>query len=185
MALTSQEPEQEGCGERDLALLHAVEDGLPLVPQPYAEIADRLGMTESEVMARFWMLRYSGIIKRFGVVVRHRELGYRANAMVVWDIDDDRVGEIGGRLGGFPFVTLCYRRPRRLPVWPYNLFTMIHGRDRDQVLSRIDELVAQCGLSGVSKDVLFSRRRFKQRGARYGDASQDATTGRQRGSRTS
>jgi len=70
-------------------------------------------------------------------------------------------------MGRFEFVTLCYRRPRRLPDWPYNLFTMIHGRDRDEVLANIDRLVRECGLEDIPRDVLFSRRRFKQRGAIY------------------
>lgn len=168
--------ENTSCDARDLALLQAVEDGLPLVPRPFAELGARLGMPEGEVMARFWMLRNLGVIKRFGVVVRHHELGYRANAMVVWDIPDERVGEIGPQLGGFAFVTLCYRRPRRLPVWPYNLFTMIHGHDREQVLARVEELIQSCGLAGVAHQVLFSRRRFKQRGARYGSAEPQAET---------
>ena len=155
---------------RDMALLHAVQDGLPLVPEPYAELGHRLGMSEGEVLARFWLLQIRGVIKRFGVVVRHHELGYRANAMVVWDIPDEQVATIGKRLGAAPFVTLCYQRPRRLPHWPYNLFTMIHGQDRDQVLQRVDELAEEHGLGDVARDVLFSRRRFKQRGARYGKA---------------
>lgn len=156
------------CDAQDRLLLQAVEDGLPLVSRPFAAIATQVGMTEGEVMARFWMLRNLGVIKRFGVVVRHHELGYRANAMVVWDIADGRVREMGRHLGGFSFVTLCYQRPRRLPAWRYNLFTMIHGRDREQVLARVDELVEACELGDVAHEVLFSRRRFKQRGARYG-----------------
>ena len=162
------------CDAQDLALLQAVEDGLPLVSRPFAELGARLGMPEGEVMARFWMLQNLGVIKRFGVVVRHHELGYRANAMVVWDIPDARVRELGRQLGGFSYVTLCYRRPRRLPVWPYNLFTMIHGRDRDQVLARVEDLVQACGLGGIPHEVLFSRRRFKQRGARYGGSGSSA-----------
>lgn len=170
------------CDSRDRALLQAVEDGLPLVPRPFAALGERLGMPEGEVMARFWMLKNLGVIKRFGVVVRHHELGYRANAMVVWDIPDERVGALGLELGGVPFVTLCYRRPRRLPLWPYNLFTMIHGRDREQVLERVAELVSAFGLQDVPHDVLFSRRRFKQRGARYGaEASQNAAPSREAG----
>lgn len=168
MALKEQQSNPALCDECDRALLQAVEDGLPLVSQPYAALAEQLGMSEGEVMARFWMLQNMGVIKRFGVVVRHHELGYRANAMVVWDIPDDTVREIGRQLGSFPFVTLCYRRPRRPPAWPYNLFTMIHGRDREQVLARVEELVQRSGLVDVRHDVLFSRRRFKQRGARYG-----------------
>ncbi len=171
------------CGTRDLELLRAVEGGLPLVARPFAALGEQLNMSEGEVMARLWRLQDLGIIKRFGVVVRHHELGYRANAMVVWDIPDDQVGEIGRQLGGFSFVTLCYRRPRRMPAWPYNLFTMIHGQDRDDVLKRVSELVVACGLEDVANHVLFSRRRFKQRGARYG-ADHANSVGYTRGANT-
>ncbi len=152
---------------RQTALIAAIQEGLPLVARPWAVIAERLGMREAEVMEWVRALQCDGTIKRLGVVVRHRRLGYRANAMVVWDLPDDRVAEVGHCFGRFGFVTLCYRRPRRLPHWPYNLFTMIHGRDRAEVRTRVDELVAACGLEDVAHAVLFSRRAFKQRGARY------------------
>jgi DNA-binding Lrp family transcriptional regulator len=109
----------------------------------------------------------AGIIKRLGVVVRHHELGYRANAMVVWDVPDARVEQIGRRLGDIDCVTLCYQRPRRLPDWPYNLFSMVHGQDRDDVLACIGRLVEALGLGDIPHAVLFSGRRFKQRGACY------------------
>ena len=154
------------------ALLEAVEGGLPLVAQPYARVGARIGISENEVIARLHHLQEQGIIKRMGVVVRHRALGYRANGMVVWDVPDERVAEVGCCLGSIPFVTLCYRRPRRLPDWPYNLFTMIHGHDRDQVLARVEHLLKHCGMQDFTHQVLFSQRCFKQRGARY--ASLDA-----------
>ena len=99
--------------------------------------------------------------------MRHHELGYLANAMVVWDVPDDQVSALGHRIGSFDSVTLCYRRPRRLPDWRYNLFTMIHGQHRDEVLSLVDQLKEQCGLKNVAHEILFSCRRFKQCGARY------------------
>ena len=167
MALTFDNVEQYACDAQDLALLHAIQDGLSLVSRPFAELGARLGLTENEVMQRIKLLQGSEIIKRFGVVVRHHELGYRANAMVVWDIPDAQVREIGLQLGGTPFVTLCYRRPRKLPDWRYNLFTMIHGHDRQQVLARVEELLVLHDLQDVAHEVLFSRRRFKQRGAHY------------------
>lgn len=159
---------------RDRRLLAAIQDGLPLVPRPYAAIGDTLGMGEVEVIAGLRRLIEGGVIKRFGVIVRHRELGYRANAMVVWDVPDERVGDAGRTLAALPFITLCYRRPRRLPVWPYNLFCMIHGRDRDAVEALVDQASAAAGLEGLPRAVLFSRRRFKQRGARYSAAPQEA-----------
>jgi DNA-binding Lrp family transcriptional regulator len=153
---------------KDKALLAALEDGLPLDPRPYARIGERIGLGEREVMDRLAALRERGAIRRFGVVVRHWELGYRANAMVVWDVRDSRVTETGHRIADMNGVTLCYRRPRRLPDWPYNLFCMVHGRDRDAVQSGIERITAEAGLEGRPRVVLFSRRRFKQRGARYG-----------------
>lgn len=152
---------------RDAALLGALENGLPLVARPYAAVGALLDMPETEVLARLARLREDLVIKRWGVVVRHRELGYRANGMVVWDLPDERVGAVGRRLARFAFVTLCYRRPRRPPAWNYNLFTMIHGRDEAGVRANLGHLVASCRLEGVAHEVLFSERRFKQRGARY------------------
>ena len=151
----------------DLALMRCIENGLPLVKRPYAEIGNRLGMSEATVIRRIASLQRQQLIKRFGVVVRHRELGYKANAMVVWDIPDDQVASYGHCLGKFAHVTLCYQRPRHLPQWPYNLFTMIHGRDKKEVLANVEAIVNECGLSDTPREVLFSGRRFKQRGARY------------------
>ncbi len=148
----------------DLDVVRAVQDGLPLVPRPYAQIAARIGMSEEELVSRLRRLLESGDIRRLGVVVRHRELGYRANAMVVWDVPDERVAEVGRLMGSQPFVNLCYRRPRRPPTWHYNLFCMIHGRSREGVLNNLAEMIARCGFQDVAHEVLFSRRRFKQLG---------------------
>ena len=148
-------------------LIEAIQAGLPLVARPYRAIGARLGMTEQAVISRLRGMIDAGIIKRLGVVVRHHELGYRANAMVVWDVPDERVERIGRQLGDIDCVTLCYQRPRRLPDWPYNLFCMVHGQDRDDVLACIGRLVEALGLGDIRHAVLFSGRRFKQRGARY------------------
>jgi DNA-binding Lrp family transcriptional regulator len=151
----------------DRRLLAALQDGLPLTARPYARIADRLGVGEDDVLERLAVLQENGTISRFGAVVAHRALGYRANAMVVWDVPDRRADECGRRLAALPFVTLSYRRPRRPPDWPYNMFCMIHGKDRSQVLSEVEAATREAGLSGCERAVLFSRRCFKQRGARY------------------
>ena len=153
--------------ENDRALIKAVERGLPIVSRPYAEIASQLQTTEQDVITRLQHLIEHGAIKRYGVVVRHKELGYNANGMVVWNIPDDQVDELGMCIGQFSCVTLSYRRPRRLPDWPYNLFTMVHGSNRDEVREKIKEIINSCGLQNIEHDVLFSTRRFKQRGASY------------------
>jgi DNA-binding Lrp family transcriptional regulator len=159
----------------DKRLLAAIQEGLPLDPRPYARVAERLGTTEETVIDRLAALCRHGLIRRFGVVVRHHELGYCANAMTVWDVPDDIVAEAGQRIAAMAGVTLCYRRPRRRPDWPYNLFCMVHGRNRDAVEAAVDRITQDAGLAGLPRAVLFSRRRFKQRGARYAPAPEPAS----------
>jgi DNA-binding Lrp family transcriptional regulator len=152
----------------DRMLASALEDGLALVPRPYARLARAAGTSEAIVLARLRAWLDGGILKRLGVVVRHRALGYTANAMCVWDIPDADVRVLGEALAREDGVTLCYRRERVWPQWPYNLYCMIHGRDRDAVLAHLARLSARYGLAGFDQAVLFSVRAFKQRGARYG-----------------
>lgn len=149
----------------DCTLLATIEDGLPLVARPYHSIAERLGLEEDDVLDRLRQLILSGVVKRFGCVVRHRTLGYEANAMAVWDIADDNVDDVAELFASNPNVTLCYRRPRRPPDWPYNLFCMVHAKSRSEAFAAIDDLnlVADTGLNRQA--VLFSTRCFKQRGA--------------------
>ena len=153
--------------DADRHLLAVIQNGLPLVSRPFAEIGVRLGLSEAEVMARLQQLQTRGVIRRFGVVVRHHEVGYGANAMVVWDVPDEQVRELGQCLAGFDFITLCYKRPRHLPQWRYNLYCMIHGKSREEVYAHLKWMVNRCGLQSLPHAVLFSRRRFKQRGATY------------------
>jgi siroheme decarboxylase len=148
--------------ERRLAA--QLQDGLKLCPQPFAELATRAGMTESEVLAYIQRWQDEGLIKRFGIVVRHHEMGYRSNAMVVFDVADDVASAIGTQLAKEQGVTLAYRRERCLPAWPHNIYCMVHGRSRAEVFPIIEQLAT---IAGVEPTVLFSVRRFKQCGARY------------------
>jgi siroheme decarboxylase len=145
------------------ALVAALQNGLPVIARPFAAF----GLHEQDVIATIAQWLDEGVVKRFGVIVKHHELGYTANAMAVWDVPDDAVGEVGRRIAESGAVTLCYRRQRSLPDWPYNLFCMIHGRDREDVVARIAALSDSCGTHAYAHQVLFSRRRFKQRGAHY------------------
>ncbi|MEJ2119843.1 MAG: AsnC family protein [Alphaproteobacteria bacterium] len=157
----------ERLSETERTVLRLIEGGLPLTARPYEVLGARAGLPEADVIDVIARLKRRGFIKRFGLVVRHHELGYRANAMVVWDVPDDEVGEIGRLMATFPFVTLCYRRPRRLPDWPYNLFCMIHAKDQGEARAHVGDLTEDLDLGGIAREILFSRRRFKQRGARY------------------
>ena len=150
----------------DRAIILATQGGLPLVPRPYHAVADELGMTGEEVMERMRRLRALGVIRRIAAVPNHYRLGYHANGMSVWDVPDDRVAELGGRVGALPFVSHCYRRPRIAPVWRYNLFAMVHGATREEVAARIREIAAVLGDAALAHDVLYSKRILKKTGMR-------------------
>ncbi|MBP8795434.1 MAG: Lrp/AsnC family transcriptional regulator, partial [Brachymonas sp.] len=137
-------------------LILATQQGLPLTPEPYAELARTLGCDEATVLAGIEDLLARGVIRRIGVVPNHYAIGYSANGMSVWDVDDAVVDALGERIGQLPFVTHCYRRPRHLPGWPYNLFAMLHGGNRGEVMAHVEEVRALLGAACRSSDVLFS-----------------------------
>lgn len=159
----------------DRYIIRCLQTGLPICSRPFKLIAERLKiegltsgftLTEQQVIERIELLGSTDCIKRLGVIVRHHELGYRANAMVVWNIPDEEIAQVAQCISRHEFVTLCYQRPRHLPEWPYNLFSMIHGKDHEEVLLRVKEISAHCN-SAYRHEILFSKRRFKQRGAQH------------------
>ena len=151
---------------QDRALASLLEDGLPLVPRPFDAWASRLRRTRTEVKDTLQRWVAQGTLRRFGVVVRHHEVGFGANAMNVFDVPDDEVDARGQALAQCQGVTLAYRRART-EGWPYNLYCMVHGRDRSAVQQTIAAVVQRSGLAAHPHEVLFSTRRFKQTGARY------------------
>jgi siroheme decarboxylase len=156
-------------GERKLAAQLAT--GLALVPCPFAELAARTARTEDEVLGTLAQWLRAGVISRMGVIVRHHELGYGSNAMVAFDIPDALAADAGKRIAMVSDVTLCARRIRQPPEWPYNLYCMIHGRDKSKVILRIESLRENCGLRNWPFAILFSTRRFKQQAARIVEPS--------------
>lgn len=150
-----------------VTLRGAIEKGLPTHLSPYQVIAEQLALSEQQVMMQIANWQEDGLIRRFGLVIKHRKLGYDANAMVVWNIPNDDMDSVAQKLAKCAPVSLCYQRPRRLPDWPYNLFCMIHGTDRSLVLQQISQITEQLGLESIEKDVLFSFKAYKQHGARY------------------
>ena len=149
----------------DWPLAALVEQGLPLVRRPFDHWALQLGCDATQVLNTLARWLRDGALKRFGVIVRHHELGFRANAMTVFDVPDDAVDACGAALARDAAVTLAYRR-ERAPGWPYNLYCMVHGRARDHVLAALDGVIQRAGLDGCARATLFSRQRFKQEGAR-------------------
>lgn len=150
----------------DRRIIEATQSGLPLTPTPYADIAAGLGLAEAEVMDRLDAMQTAGIVRRIGIAPNHYMLGMVANGMTVWDIDDAQVSRLGRKIGAMAFVTHCYLRPRARPVWPYNLFAMVHGADRDEVEAK-RAVIADClGDACRGSDILYSTRILKKTGLR-------------------
>jgi DNA-binding Lrp family transcriptional regulator len=150
----------------DRRIVVATQAGLPLTSRPYLRVAEQVGSTEAEVLARVRRMLAERVIRRIAAVPNHYALGYRANGMSVWNLPDDRVGELGRRVGALAFVTHCYRRPRHLPLWPYNLFAMVHGKSRDEVEEKVREIADLLGTDDRGHDVLYSTKVLKKTGLR-------------------
>ncbi|MGO1119964.1 siroheme decarboxylase subunit beta [Rhodovibrionaceae bacterium A322] len=150
----------------DLRLITATQSGLPLVPQPYAGIAEDLGCSEAEVIARLARLQERAVIRRIGAVPNHYALGTTANGMTVWDVDDTRISALGQQVGALAFVSHCYRRPRSLPDWPYNLFAMVHGQNREEVEAKRQVIADLLGDACRGRDILYSKGILKKTGLR-------------------
>ena len=155
--------------ETDRRIIRATQAGLPLVPRPYHAVAEQLGLSPDEVMARIEDMLEFGIIRRIGLVPNHYRLGYTANGMTVWDVPDERVDELGARIGALDAVSHCYHRPRHLPDWPYNLFAMVHGRSRDDVERQASGIAEILGEWNRAHAILYSTRILKKTGLRISD----------------
>lgn len=140
----------------DRNLIRATQAGLPMVPRPYEAVGATLGISGELVRERLQAMLDTGLIHRIGAVPNHYRLGYTAVGMSVWDVADDQVDELGEHVGQIPGVSHCYRRPRRLPVWPYNLFVMLHGRSREDVERQAEHIAALLGDACQSHDILYS-----------------------------
>jgi DNA-binding Lrp family transcriptional regulator len=152
--------------EFDRSLIHATQSGLPLVPRPYEAVGAALGVSAEAVRERLAGMLASGLIRRIGAVPDHYKLGFTANGMSVWDVADDAVDELGARVATLPGVSHCYRRPRRLPSWRYNLFAMLHGRSRAEVQRQAERIEALLGGACRGHDILYSTAILKKTGLR-------------------
>lgn len=150
----------------DRGIVQATQGGLPLAPQPYHAIAEQLGIAPEEVMRRMQLMLDYGVIRRIGAVPNHYALGYRANGMTVWDVMNDHVDGLGARVGALDFVSHCYRRPRRLPGWRYNLFAMVHAHDRAEVEAQAAQIAALLGRHCRAHTILYSSQILKKTGLR-------------------
>lgn len=140
--------------------------GLPLVAEPYQAIAEAVGCTATEVMQRMQCMLKDGIIRRIGAVPNHYTLGFRGNGMTVWDVPDDKIKECGQKIGTLEYVSHAYQRPRHQPEWNYNLFAMVHGKDRDEVSIKVQQIAEMLGDDNRGHEILYSSRILKKSGLR-------------------
>ena len=150
----------------DRALIAATQAGLPLVPRPYDAVAERLGVPAAQVRERLAALLEAGVLRRIGAVPNHYRLGFHFYCMSVWDVADEAVDVLGAQVGRLAGVSHCYRRPRRLPAWPYNLFAMLHGRTQEEVERQAREVAALLGNACRAHDILYSTAILKKTGLR-------------------
>jgi len=150
----------------DRQIIVATQAGLPLVAEPYAVLARQLGLETGEVLQRVAAMQARGIIRRIAAVPNHYALGYTANGMSVWNVCDDRIAEFGRQVGALDYVSHCYQRPRHLPLWPYNLFAMVHGRSREDIVAKVAAIANLLGEHCRSHEVLYSKRILKKTGLR-------------------
>lgn len=153
----------------DRALMRATQTGLPLVSEPFKALAEQLDTTQDDILARFRRWDGNGVLRRIAAVPNHYKLGYVHNGMTVWDVADDRVDALGEKVAALGFVSHCYRRPRHLPDWPYNLFAMVHGRDRADTDAQVAAIAAVLGDACRARDVLWSTRILKKTGLRISE----------------
>jgi DNA-binding Lrp family transcriptional regulator len=151
--------------ERDKEIVRVLQEGVPLVSRPFQALAGQLDMSEEELLKTIEDFLRRGIIRRFGAVMRHQDLGYVANAMIVWQVPEDRIEEVGGIMAGFQEVTHCYQRPAYPPDWPYNLFTMVHGRKREDCQEIASRLAKAGGIDNYR--MIFSTDELKKSGMKY------------------
>ena len=152
--------------EFDRDLIAATQGGLPMVARPYEAVGAMLGVSGELVRQRLAEMLDEGLVRRIGAVPNHYRLGYTANGMSVWDVDDARVDVMGARIGALPGVSHCYRRPRHAPDWHYNLFAMLHGRSREEVFQQAEQIRRLLGSACQGHDILYSTAILKKTGLR-------------------
>jgi len=148
----------------DKRVIRQIQGDLPVTPTPFKPLAQRLGMDEAELLKRIHRLLRRGMIRRFGAILRHQKAGYQGNAMVVWKVPEDQVSRVSRAMTSLANVSHCYLRIP-LPHWPYNLYTMVHGRGEADCRLAAKKIAKATGLKDYR--LLFSRREHKKSSMLY------------------
>lgn len=148
----------------DKSIIRKIQDDLPLVPEPYKSIASDLGITENELINKIHEFCNTGIIRRFGATLNHKNVGFKENAMVVWNVPDERIKEVSKIMTAFSQVSHCYERPT-FPNWPYNIFTMVHGETKEECEKIVKEISIASKINDY--DMLYSTCELKKCSMKY------------------
>jgi DNA-binding Lrp family transcriptional regulator len=146
--------------EEDKKIIRVTQRDIPLTPEPFAELSEEIGIPEERLLNRLSFFKEVGIVRRFSAILFHRKAGFKANGMDVWSVPEERVDEAGLFLAGFKSVSHCYRRTTS-ERWSYNLFSMIHGRTKEEVVEFVEKVEKE--INPLAKDILFSKMEFKKR----------------------
>jgi DNA-binding Lrp family transcriptional regulator len=161
-------PRKLNLTERDKEFIRELQKDLKVIPEPFKELADTLGITTSQLFAKAKEYEDLGVMRRFAAILRHRDAGFTANGMAVWKVPVSKIDEVGNKLAAFPQVSHCYRRPI-YPDWPYNLFSMIHARTTEAAEKIVGHMSDSIGIKDYR--ILFSLREFKKERVKYFEGS--------------
>jgi len=148
----------------DISIIRILQEDLPLVPEPYKLIAEDLGIKEMELLEKIKEFCNKGVIRRFGATLNHRNIGFKANAMVVWNVPEERIKEVSGIMILFPQVSHCYQRPK-FPNWPYNIFTMVHGENKEECEKIVKKIIETINI--IDYCMLYSTVELKKSSMKY------------------
>jgi len=148
----------------DIEIIKIIQESIPVTLSPFGEIAKQVGISEDEVIDRINEMLKQGVIRRFGAILRHQKAGLTANGMIVWNVPDEQAEEIGNIFARFREVSHCYERPRQ-KHWHYNLFTMVHGKNKEECKNIAKKLSKVSGIKDY--DILFSSKEFKKSSMKY------------------
>lgn len=157
------------CDEIDKKIILLTQEGLEITSRPYLSVANSLGISEAEVTARLKKMSDVGFIRKNAIATNHYMLGYVANAMTVWDIDDLKLADVGIAFKNLGFISHCYERPRLLPEWTFNLFAMVHGKSTEEVEQKVKLMKEAIGRQFNSMDLIYSTQILKKTGIRLKD----------------
>ena len=150
--------------EQDKEFIRELQKDMEIIDRPFLNSATKLGLTEDKLFEKMKYYENIGVMRRFAAILRHREVGFTANGMIVWNVPDDKISDVGSKLGAFPQVSHCYQRPT-YPDWPYSVFSMIHCKSEDEAEEMAKTIQDQIKIDDYK--ILFSTREFKKTRVEY------------------